>query len=271
MTRQCGRCMALMLALSALYVLAVRTRVGQETDAGAFSFLGRPVGPLAVAAALGRTPLLLALGAVVFALAGYRAWKGEYKRAATVFVIVASSVATAETLRRMLPRPNLGDYGYAVNSFPSGHAAAGAAVTLAFWVTLPESARSGALALCAAGLVAVMGTCSVVSMAHRPADVVGSFLLVSVVGVLAESASGQGSAPSWSRSGRAFGYCVVAAGCLGYLLLLRAVAYARVSVAMGTGVPFLMMLAASVAGYLMLDPWLVTRGGRQRPKPPTRT
>lgn len=167
-------------AFGLVYALAVRTGAGQRWDAGSFSDV------VVLHDAAGgffrllrdSLPLLLAVAVVPAGVAvAARAWR----RLAAAAVVLAVSATGARVLRdHVLTRPDLGDNGYPQNSFPSGHVAVAAALCVAFVLLWPGGA--GRAVVASWGTVAALSAvANVVTFAHRPADVVGSLLLVGTV------------------------------------------------------------------------------------------
>lgn len=171
------------VGLLLLYLVAVRTHLGQEFDDLAFE--GRAVVDPGVTRAtnellhsITRSSLVLLTAAVVlFALARRR-----FRLALIVGSAVTVSVLTAEVLKhRVLDRPSLDDIaGIGFNSFPSGHATIGMALSLAVVMVAPHRWRWLA-ALLAMSLALAFGTGVVATGWHRPSDVIGAFLVCTAV------------------------------------------------------------------------------------------
>ena len=118
----------------------------------------------------------LALVATVLGVAavGRRAWA-----ALTAAVLtLATAVALGPYLRdEVLSRPRFTDETFPLNSLPSTHATAAAALTVAVVLLWPRPRPWWLLNACGVVLLLV-AVGNVVSQAHRPSDVVASFLLV---------------------------------------------------------------------------------------------
>lgn len=170
------------VALVILYAFTVLTWPGQVIDEwflGVTQRLG--VGPLGHALPLlGRRgiPAVVTPAVVVLALA---ALPRRAPQVLTALVFVGLTTGTSLVLKHSLPRPlHGGGIGYVVNTFPSTHASATLALIVAAWWLVPRRP-----AWLAAGFILVAGTVAignVVGHAHRPSDVLGSILLVGVVG-----------------------------------------------------------------------------------------
>lgn len=166
-------------ALAALYVVAVRTRWGQELDDIAFA--GRAVEDPETTRELNdvlhsvtRSSLVaLTMALVLVALARRRV-----RLAVAVGAAVTGAVATTEMLKlHVLSRPQLDDIaGIAQNSFPSGHATIGMSLSLGVIMVLPQRWRwSGLLAACA--LSVLFGVGVLATGWHRPSDVFAAVLV----------------------------------------------------------------------------------------------
>ncbi len=92
-------------------------------------------------------------------------------------LVALGTVGIALGLREVLVRPDLGGYGYAHQTFPSGHVAVVGGLCAAAWLLWPRPASRGAAGWAALGVTAVAALASVVTYAHRPSDVVGSLLV----------------------------------------------------------------------------------------------
>ena len=165
--------------LAVLYVVAVRTRWGQEFDDIAFA--GRAVEDPEVTRELNEllhsvtrsSLVLLTLALVVVALARRRV-----RLAVAVGVAVTGAVATTEVLKlHLLTRPQLDDIGgITENSFPSGHATIGMALSLGVVMVSPQRWR-WASAVGAMVLASTFGLGVLATGWHRPSDVLAAFLV----------------------------------------------------------------------------------------------
>jgi membrane-associated phospholipid phosphatase len=168
------------LVAAALFLLAdvvlCRTRVGQQVDGRVFSiFVERtPEGLRRVLDDLARPSLLLGLAAALTLLA-LRCAAREPRRVG-VAAVALLAVPLAHAIRSSWTRPDLGVAGYAANTFPSTHAAAGIALLIGCLALWPRPLRRPeALGGAAVAVVVLAG--NVAWYAHRPADVLGSALL----------------------------------------------------------------------------------------------
>jgi membrane-associated phospholipid phosphatase len=174
------------LGLIALYLVAVRTRFGQEFDDVAFD--GRRVVDPEVTRATNdllhsvtRSSLVLLTGAIVLFAIGRR----RFRLALVAGASVTMSVGTTELLKHMLERPQLsGIGGIDFNSFPSGHATIGMALSLGIVMVAPHRWRWFA-ALGAMALALLFGTGVVATGWHRPSDVIAAYLVCACVFSLA--------------------------------------------------------------------------------------
>jgi len=171
---------AISVAIVALvYVVAVRTHIGQRVDAVAFDRRSavtaattrrtdRLLGTVSVASLLGFGGAI-----VLIALARRR-----ISLAIAAGAAMAGSVLTTEVLKlRLLHRPDLGSFGgVAHNTFPSGHATIGMALSLGAVTVAPVSLRRVAL-LIAALTSTAFGTAVLSSGWHRPSDTIGAYFV----------------------------------------------------------------------------------------------
>lgn len=180
------------LALVALYVVAVCTRVGQwvDTRAMAHAFDLSPTLTRVSQAALAHYHEgTYAVLAVVVLGVGW--WRRGTLRAVVAAAVLVGSVLGTEALKHHLPRPALtwlaGPIDTAAtlsaNSFPSGHTAGIAGVVAAITVLTPARHRRVVVVVGAAAM-ALVGLALVVAQWHRPSDVLGSALTATVLGAL---------------------------------------------------------------------------------------
>lgn len=165
-----------------LAVVALSTQDGQRLDAatlGAFDAL-RADGFLRAYAV--RDWLAGAL-LVVAAVAGVEALVRRAWRAVAASVVLIGLVLVASFAFKagwLLERADLGDFAYAYNTFPSGHAAAAlAAVVAVVWLN-PRWLNGPVLVLLAV-VCGVVAVASLLSFAHRLSDVLGGVLLTGAI------------------------------------------------------------------------------------------
>lgn len=181
-TRYIGAAVLCVVAFVALYLFFVRDEAGQAIDQLAFN--GAEDGTTGMALTqrlLDLIPsVMVAVGAVVsIAIAVVRrAWFA-------LIVAVASATAAVVTTQLLknivLTRPDLGVDGYVSNSFPSGHTTVAAASALVVFLVASPHTRWLAGTIGAAFAVAA-GVSTLVSLWHRPSDVIAALLVVSFWG-----------------------------------------------------------------------------------------
>jgi membrane-associated phospholipid phosphatase len=174
----------------------VRTATGQELDAtslGIASVLQAPHALLVSVSGL-RTGLTLAL-LTVSALALVQALGlREWSRSIRAGLLVVLSAVGSELIKANLPRPDLGDYAYAYNSYPGVHVTISlAAVVATVWLAPRWLSNRVVVVLGAAAML--VGLASWVSLAHRASDVAGGTLLAAAlaygIGTVDLSADGE--------------------------------------------------------------------------------
>ncbi|MCU1364794.1 MAG: phosphoesterase PA-phosphatase related protein [Ilumatobacteraceae bacterium] len=166
------------LVVGVVYVIAIRTHLGQRIDAVAFQRRStvtaamtrrtdRLLGTVSVAslAGFGTAIVLIALARRRIALA------------VATGVAMAGAVVTTEVLKKLvLTRPDLGFGGVGYNTFPSGHATIGMTLSLGAVMVAPVSLRRPAL-LIAALTSTAFGTAVLSSGWHRPSDTIGAYFV----------------------------------------------------------------------------------------------
>ena len=174
-------------ALVLCYAVMVRTALGQSADVRLFRLVfglvpsGWPAEGVTLFARAASVVALAALATVLgMAAVGRHAWAALAASVLTVGV----SVTLGPYLRdELLTRPRFTDEAFPLNSLPSTHATAAAALTAAIVLLWPRR-RPWWLTNSAGVVLLLVAVGNVVSQAHRPSDVVASFLLVgAVVGV----------------------------------------------------------------------------------------
>jgi membrane-associated phospholipid phosphatase len=171
-----------------LYRLFVMTGLGQHLDTVALASntlgadrLGRPVNTVLDAISL--VAVGIAAGVVGFIALIRR----RIALAVTSVVLIVGANATAQLLKRVLDRPDLGiDEARAAagNSFPSGHTTIAASVVVAFVLVLPPRTR-GVGAVVGSLYAAIVGVATLSAGWHRPSDAIAAFLIVGVWAALA--------------------------------------------------------------------------------------
>lgn len=174
----------LALAFAASYLLLVCTASGQAFDVYAFRVVYGlvPAGwPATVVAEFARAAVVfgLAAGTLVLGVAavGRRAWGRVLASVATVAVSVPLGLWLREDV---LSRPRFTEEAFPQNSMPSNHAIAAAALVVAV-VLLWPTPRPWWLVNTAGVVLLLVAVGNIESQAHRPSDVVASFLLVGAV------------------------------------------------------------------------------------------
>lgn len=167
----------------ALWAASHLTVAGQQADAGAF----RTLAPLHdagrdLAGAL-RRGLPVACAAVVAVLGVVALVRRAWRDLLAAVLVVLGTVGIALGLREVLVRPDLGEHGYAYQTFPSGHVAVVGGLCVAIWVLWPWPASRAVAGWAGLVVTAVAALASVVTYAHRPSDVVGSLLVAAAVTV----------------------------------------------------------------------------------------
>lgn len=173
-----------MAAVAAIFGIAVWTPVGQSLDSGLMAAGFAPLntsmelsqlvrrGSLVIAAALVTVEAVMALAR--------RRWRLVVRCAA----LVALGVSIATWLRHVFTRPDLGDATYPFNTWPSGHAAASAALIVSAFVLAPRGMHSVRVRRIAAASMALVTGSSIATMAHRPSDVIAAVLWVAALSAL---------------------------------------------------------------------------------------
>jgi hypothetical protein len=162
-----------------IYVVAVRTHLGQRLDDVAFNRRSvvtaattrrtdRLLGTISVAS------LLVFGGAIVLVAVARR----RLGLAVAAGIAMSGAVVTSEILKlRVLTRPNFsGVAGIGFNTFPSGHTTIGMALSLGVVMVAPLHLRRVAF-LVATLTSTAFGTAVLASGWHRPSDAVAGFLV----------------------------------------------------------------------------------------------
>ncbi|WP_125206526.1 MULTISPECIES: hypothetical protein [Isoptericola] len=180
-------------AFAALFGVAVLSPWGQWADDALFGVVVRNGELVRPVAGLLREALPLLMGAVVLVLSLMALRRRTWPQPVTLGVLTAGSIVLSVALRdTILERPDYDHLsGYAYNTFPSTHATVAAALGLATIVLWPARTRLGWTRMRAVTLATVALAClvNVATFAHRPADVVGSLLLVACLASLVGAAA----------------------------------------------------------------------------------
>ena len=181
-TRYIGAALLCSAAFVALYLFFVRDESGQAIDQLAFN--GAEDGTTGMALTqqlLDLIPsVMVAVGAIASIIIAVvrRAWFPLLVAVAAAF----AAVVTTQLLKNVfLTRPDLGVDGYVSNSFPSGHTTVAAASALMVFLVASPHTRWLAGTIGAAFAVAA-GVSTLVSLWHRPSDVIAALLVVSFWG-----------------------------------------------------------------------------------------
>ncbi len=186
--------LVLVAAFVLIYLLFVRTYVGQIVDERAFigatsskdsivTFARRFLGVLPFVAIAG------GLGATVIIALIRRNWRVLIVAGVAV---LAANASTAALKHDFLGRPQTGATLNLSNSFPSGHTTVAASVALAIFLVSSPRFRP-LIAVLGAVFSIVAGVFTLISQWHRPSDVIAGLLVVAFWGCAA------GCALAWSR------------------------------------------------------------------------
>ena len=179
--RLAGLAVGCMVLLLVLYVMAVRTSIGQLAGNAAIAggeSLGRP--ELEAGAQVLRWVTLSTLTVATVVITGVGLVRGGWPLAIGVLgAIGGANVATQVLKRLVFDRPALmgvDDPFGSHNSFPSGHATIVMSVVLALFMVLPESANVP-LAIGGWAFVSLIGATMVEQGWHRPSDAIAGYLV----------------------------------------------------------------------------------------------
>jgi len=195
-----------MVLLFGVYLCAVRTPWGQRLDATAIR--GRLVlsrHDIRVAARLHTTidiASVALLGGAVVLVAFLR---GRRRLMLGVGVLMMGSLATTETLKRVLGRPRLAatDPLRYLPTFPSGHTTIAMALSVGALFVAPRRYRT-AVAVAGVVFAAAVGCSVVVTASHRPSDAIGATLVVTawaavIAAFLLRAEPSRAGRPAWLR------------------------------------------------------------------------
>ncbi|WP_241992300.1 phosphatase PAP2 family protein [Cryobacterium lactosi] len=184
-TRYIGAALLCIAAFAALYLFFVRDVTGQGIDQLAFNGAENgTTGTTVTQRLLDLIPsVMVAVGAIVSLVIATvrRAW---FPLVVAVAAAMAAVVTTQLLKNVVLTRPDLGVDGYDPNSFPSGHTTVAAASALVVFLVASPHTRWLAGTIGAAFAVAA-GVSTLVSLWHRPSDVIAALLVVAFWGCVA--------------------------------------------------------------------------------------
>lgn len=158
----------------------------------------------------------------------------------TLGVMLAGGLGSPRILKTVLEQsdPLHGEAARALGAgfFPSGHAAAAMALTLAAVVLAARHGRSAAAAAVGGACAALVGVAHVLELSHHPTDVLGGYLLAAVWALVAQAAFGEHDAPDAAPPGvRAAAPAVLTAGVVAVAAVaILAVSDARPQLTLGT-------------------------------------
>ncbi|MBE2320907.1 phosphatase PAP2 family protein [Solirubrobacter sp. CPCC 204708] len=165
------------------YWSAVRTTTGQRIENAALRGADQATEAARIAASDELSWITMssfALISVVLVAAAW--WRAGLRAAVGVGTVLAGSTVITETLKRVLPRPELisvtGNYTH--NSFPSGHTTVAMSALFALLIVVPHRWRGIAVAVGSAYAVAI-GAQTVTAKWHRLSDTVGADLVALAV------------------------------------------------------------------------------------------
>ncbi|ASD22904.1 hypothetical protein B7495_13060 [Cryobacterium sp. LW097] len=184
-TRYIGAALLCVVAFVALYLFFVRDVAGQAIDQLAFNGAeDGSTGTTVTRQLLDLIPsVMVAIGAIVSLIIATvrRAW---FPLVVAVSAAMVAVVTTQLLKNVILTRPELGVDGYVPNSFPSGHTTVAAASALVVFLVASAHTRWLAGTIGAAFAVAA-GVSTLVSLWHRPSDVIAALLVVAFWGCVA--------------------------------------------------------------------------------------
>ncbi len=216
-------------ATAGVYLLFVRTGVGQRLDMAALAATGAlPDSVIVDAGSVLDAVGITTLAFIAFVIGAFATMRGRYGLAISAAVVVAGSNLTTQVLKHsVLARPHLIPGGVLhPNSFPSGHATVAASLAVGAFLVVPHRLRAPT-ALAATTFAAGVGVATVVAGWHRPSDVIGAWLVVgtwaaAVLAVLL-AIRGSDTAPA-SDPWRARGEAVLAFGAFASLAVFATTA-----------------------------------------------
>lgn len=180
--RALGLAVLLVIALVALYVLAVGTAAGAELDARGVVSLDPTTAPRAYAAtdSLLRTVSVVSIALFGAAVAAIALLRRRAELALGALALIAAANVTTQLLKPALGRvdPTGGDIERLLpGAFPSGHTTVAASLAVALVLVTPGGLRFSVAAFGAA-YAAGVGIATVALGWHYPSDVAGGYLVV---------------------------------------------------------------------------------------------
>jgi membrane-associated phospholipid phosphatase len=250
------------LLTAALYVIFVRTGLGQRIDEAALdgraSLSARSINSADDLLRTVSVASVAILGGGIVLVAVVRA---RFLLAAAAAAVMAGANVTTQVLKEVLPRPDLlagrGEID-ALNTFPSGHTTVAASIAVAALLVAPRRLR-GTVAVVGVIYAAAVGVATLTAGWHRPSDAIAGVSVVIGWGALAAWVIVVRTDPRW-HAGTATPFAsrlLVAAG--GALCAVTFAALAAVLVArrlgqvdtVGLGRAY-MSAAVSIAGAALL-------------------
>jgi hypothetical protein len=165
-----------------VYLVAVRTAVGQKLDEHTFELLYSlaPPGTVAVMTWFARGVVIVVLAALVAVLTVAAVRQGAWRSVvAAILIIGVTAVATTFLRDDVLTRPSLMDEAFPQNSLPSTHVSVACALVVVSFIMWPRRPWWLMNTACVVVLLAALG--NVLGQAHRVSDVVASVLLAGTV------------------------------------------------------------------------------------------
>jgi membrane-associated phospholipid phosphatase len=182
------------------YLGNVWTSLGQQLDNLSLGVGGRVAeGPLGRAAGFWRSELPVVLGAFAVALGVVGLWRRRWRRCLAAGLLALLPLGVGQVVKRLLPRPDLGGYGYPWNTLPSGHTIVASSVILGLLLMLPTAWRRLPVVAAALVFMVLTGYASVLTQAHLTSDVLCGLLLVGGGAVVVRPLADRSAVPPAGR------------------------------------------------------------------------